>query len=74
MVIVDYEQSHTLSNKLDPVLIYMHVIKALLFFRIFHYNAFGSKMIDIAEKTLPSYANLTLLLFFLILNYALLGI
>jgi hypothetical protein len=74
MIIVDYVQSPTINNMLGTFIIYMHVIKALLFFRIFRYNAFGSKMIDIAEKTLPSYVNLTLLLFFLILNYALLGI
>lgn len=53
---------------------YLGVLKALLFFRVINYNYLASNMIHSVSLTFPSYANLTLLLFFLITNYALFGI
>lgn len=51
----------------------MRASKAILCFRIIKYYDFAIKMMIIAEETLPSYINLTILMFTLILIYALIG-
>lgn len=44
---------------------------AILFYRIIKYNKFAVKIMNIASKTLPSYINLIILMFVMILIYGL---
>lgn len=48
-------------------------LKAILAYRIIKYYPFAINMMAIATSTLPSYLNLTFLMFVLILVYGLLG-
>ncbi|CAD8190379.1 unnamed protein product [Paramecium pentaurelia] len=49
---------------------YIRILKSLFFFRVIKYNTFAQNMMMISYQTFPNYAVMTLLLFFLILNYA----
>ncbi|CAD8187842.1 unnamed protein product [Paramecium octaurelia] len=49
---------------------YIRILKSLFFFRVIKYNTFAQNMMVISYQTFPNYAMMTLLLFFLILNYA----
>lgn len=60
-------------SKLDLFITILTILKAALFYRLLKYNDFAESILIIASDTMPSYANLTLLMFFLIMNYALFG-
>ncbi|CAD8144212.1 unnamed protein product [Paramecium pentaurelia] len=49
---------------------YIRILKSLFFFRVIKYNTFAQNMMMISYQTFPNYAVMALLLFFLILNYA----
>jgi hypothetical protein len=73
MIITDF---HTVKPDPDmaTIFLYVQVLKAVLFFRVIGYNQFATKLMVIAYRTLPQYITLTLLMFFVILNFALLGV
>ncbi|CAD8144325.1 unnamed protein product [Paramecium octaurelia] len=52
------------------IFIYIRILKSLFFFRVIKYNTFAQNMMMISYQTFPNYAVMALLLFFLILNYA----
>lgn len=62
------------KGQLEVYLLILRILKATLVYRLLKYNAFAQNILEIAYETLPTYANLTLLMFFLILNYSLLGL
>lgn len=60
-------------SKLELFVTILTILKAALFYRLLRYNEFAESILIIASDTMSSYANLTLLMFFLIMNYALFG-
>jgi hypothetical protein len=59
-----------LNHQLGSVLV---ALKAILFYRIIKYYPFAIKMMTIARNTLPSYLNLSFLMFMLIFVSGFLG-
>lgn len=62
-----------LSERLSSYFQLMRGFMAILFYRIIKYSPFAVKIMHIAEKTLPSYISLILLMFVMIFIYALFG-
>jgi hypothetical protein len=62
------------KSLLEDYLLFLKILKATLLYRLLKYNAFAQNILEIAYETLPTYANLMLLMFFLIFNYSLLGL
>ena len=52
----------------------VNAFKAILFYCIIKYNDFAMRMAFITEKTLPSFLNLIVLMFFIIVIYAYVGL
>jgi hypothetical protein len=48
--------------------------KSILFYRIIKYNGFAVRIMNIAERTLPSYLSLVVLMFIMIMVYALFAV
>jgi hypothetical protein len=51
----------------------MRAFKALMFYRVLKYNTFAVRIMDIASETVPSYLNLTFLMVYVILIFAIVG-
>lgn len=51
----------------------MRAFKALMFYRVIKYNVFAVRIMNIAQRTVPSYLNLAFLMFFFISIFAIIG-
>jgi len=59
---------------IDHYLILLKILKATFVYRLLKYNSFAQNILEIAYTTLPTYLNLILLMFILILNYSFFGL
>ncbi|CAD8056227.1 unnamed protein product [Paramecium sonneborni] len=58
------------EEQIFEIFTYIKILKSVFFFRVIKYNTFAQNMMMISYQTFPNYVVMALLLFFLILNYA----